>query len=86
MILTTEEVNTITLKIISATIKKILATDEVLTATLKMISPTTTVILATVEKRANFTSNQKTCNMFTQLIIFYAKWVYFESTIVLEHV
>ena len=49
MILTCEEVVTITLKVISATIKMILATDEVLTATLKVISATTTVILATEE-------------------------------------
>ena len=39
--LTCEEVVTITLKVISATIKMILATDEVLTATLKVISATT---------------------------------------------
>ena len=47
MILATEEVVIITLKVISATIKLILATDEVLITTLKVISATTKVILTT---------------------------------------
>ena len=29
---------------------------------------------------------RKACNMFTELIIFYSKWVYFKTTIVLEYV
>ena len=49
MIWATEEVVTITLKAISATIKMILATDEVLITTLKVISATTKVILDTEE-------------------------------------
>ena len=49
MILATEEVVTITLKVISATIKLILATDEMHITTLKVIAATTTVILATEE-------------------------------------
>ena len=47
VILTTEEVITATLKMISATTKVILATEEVTTATLKVISVTTKVILTT---------------------------------------
>ena len=49
VILTTEEVITTTLKVISATTKVILATAEVITATLKVLSTTTKVILATEE-------------------------------------
>ena len=41
MILTTEDVITGTLKVISATKKLILTTEEVITATLKVISATT---------------------------------------------
>ena len=49
LILSTEEVITATLKVISATTKVILATEEVIITTLKVISATTKVILATEE-------------------------------------
>ena len=47
VILTTGEVITATLKIMSATTKVILTTEEVITTTLKVISATTKGILAT---------------------------------------
>ena len=49
MILTTEEVITETLNVISASTKVILATDEVISTTLKTISAATRVTLATEE-------------------------------------
>ena len=49
MILTTEEVTTATLKVISATTKVILTTEEVITTTFKVVSATIVVILATEE-------------------------------------
>ena len=47
MILATDEVVTITLKVISATTKVILDTEEVISVTVKVISSTTKVILTT---------------------------------------
>ena len=49
MILTTEEVITETLNVISASTKVILATEEVISTTLKTISAATRVTLATEE-------------------------------------
>ena len=50
MILSTEEVITETLNVISASTKVILATEEVISTTLKTISAATKVTLATEEK------------------------------------
>ena len=38
------------------------------------------------EKCGHFRSNKKVCNFFQIAYYFYSKWVYFKSTIALEHV
>ena len=54
MILSTKEVITETLNVISASTKVILATEEVISTTLKTISAATKVILATEEDLVMF--------------------------------